>query len=139
MKNTPPPNGFQDRSSWAAGTPVEMPTVRARKARTFIPALPRHLFCRLAKLPGKCLAVYLVLALRWRLERRPRAVNITTRWLASFGLTKNDKHRALRSLERAGLVTVTRLNGKNPVITLVPVPQESEGDDVSDRGEFRNP
>jgi hypothetical protein len=72
----------------------------------------------LIDLPGKTWAVYLVVLFRSRLERSP-SVSITTATLKRFRLTRNDKDRALRSLEKAGLVRVKRQNGKNPVITIL--------------------
>jgi hypothetical protein len=54
---------------------------------------------------------------------------LTTSGLQRFGVDRKAKDRALAALEEAGLITVTRQRGRNPLITLVtkqpePVPTE---------------
>jgi hypothetical protein len=46
---------------------TELPVTKRRRDKSFLPAIPERLFCRLVQLPGKCLAVYMVLTLRCRL------------------------------------------------------------------------
>ena len=53
-----------------------------------------------------------------RLERRP-TVKLTSAFLARFGITHDQKTRALACLEEAGLMTIQRHHGKNPVVTLL--------------------
>jgi len=98
--------------------PIEVPSTAARRDRQFLPALPERLFCQLGPLPGKTLAVYMILLLRSRLERRP-TVKLTSAFLARFGITHDQKTRALACLEEAGLITVQHRPRKNPVVTLL--------------------
>jgi hypothetical protein len=89
-----------------------------RRDRQYLPKLSVSRFRTLARLPGKALAVYLVLALKSR-QARSKTVPLSTTTLHRFGLTRNDKARALPHLEAAGLLTVERRPRKNPVVTLV--------------------
>lgn len=97
--------------------PVELRSVTERLDNEFFPTLPGRLFTMLAPLPGKALAVYMVLRLRSRLER-VQTVTLTTSYLRRFGLTPDQKDRALVCLEAAQLITVDRTHGKNPTVTL---------------------
>jgi hypothetical protein len=96
---------------------VELPSVAERLDKEFFPPLPGRLFTRLAPLPGKAFAVYMVLRLRSRLEKKP-TVTLTTAYLRRFGITRRQKEHALVCLEAAELLTIDRTNGKNPRITL---------------------
>jgi hypothetical protein len=96
---------------------VELPSVAERLDTEFFPTLPGRLFTLLAPLPGKALAVYMVLRLRSRLDR-VQTVKLTTAYLRRFGLSPDQKDRALACLEAHHLITVDRTNGKNPRITL---------------------
>jgi hypothetical protein len=84
----------------------------------FIPAFPLHWLTRLAPLPGKTLAVYLVLYFRSRVERS-RTVTLTTATLEAFGISRREKQLALQRLEQTGLITVERRPRRNPRVTLV--------------------
>jgi len=61
----------------------------------------------------------MLLMFRSRLQRSAR-VSCTTAWLARFGVTHDQKTRALACLEKAKLLTIERHHGKNPVVTLTP-------------------
>jgi hypothetical protein len=100
------------------GVPVELPSQQRRRQRHFLPALPAALFVRLAVLPGKALAVYLVALQRSRIKRT-NPVALTSAYLSQFGLMRWDKTRALAVLEKAGLVRVERQKRKNPLVHLV--------------------
>ena len=97
---------------------TELPVTKRRRDKSFLPAIPERLFCRLVQLPGKCLAVYMVLMLRCRLGHQRSSVPLTGCYLRRFGLTKFDKLRALRHLEAAGLVRVERRANRNPLVTI---------------------
>jgi hypothetical protein len=98
---------------------TEMPSVKVRRDRQFLPALPERTFCRLVQLPRRAWAVYSVALFRSRLERS-KVVVLTTCFLSRFGLTRWDKCRALPSLERAGLVRVVRRsNRQNPTVEIL--------------------
>jgi len=103
--------------STPGGIPVETPGLTARLDKEFFPTLPGRLFARLVLLPGKAWAVYMVLRLRSRLDKR-QTVPLTSTYLRRFGITRRQKEQALASLEAAHLITVERSNGKNPQVAL---------------------
>jgi DNA-binding transcriptional ArsR family regulator len=100
---------------------VELPSVRARRERRFFPALSEPLFARLIALPGKSLGVYLILLQRSRIEKS-NPVTLTSTYLSRFGLTRQDKRRALSVLEGAGLIRVEKRGRKNPLVWLCEEP-----------------
>jgi len=52
-------------------------------------------------------------------EKRSLTVSVPNGRLAKLGVTRETKRRALRDLEKAGLITVERRHGKTPRVTLV--------------------
>jgi hypothetical protein len=106
-----------DRLETCEETPLDLPSVLARLEASFIPSLPWRLFHTLVPLPGKALAIYLVL---WRTARmyKTATVRLTSTSVQGLGLSRDQKRRALEALETAGLVIVERTNGKNPRVTL---------------------
>jgi hypothetical protein len=118
MSSLPDLSLFDLKHDGIPAVKVELPSSRRRRDRQFLPALPERVFCRLLQLPGRSWAVYLVLMLRSRLERK-RTVVLTSCFLTRFGLTRDDKSRALCHLERAGLVRVERRDRKNPAVTIL--------------------
>jgi hypothetical protein len=89
-----------------------------KKATHFIPPVPLGWFDRACVLPGKALAVGLIL---WRLAKMQHTdtVTLTQAALKQHGLGRWVKYDALRSLERAGLVSVRRRDRKSPEVTLL--------------------
>ena len=71
-----------------------------------------------AKLPGKALAVGIAL---WRLHEavKSKTVRLSNGEVEVLGVDRNAKSRALRDLERAGLITVARQPGCSPRVTIV--------------------
>lgn len=82
-----------------------------------------------AKQPGKALHVAVVLWL-WAGIRRSSSGPLSSFRLRALGVSRFAGYRALRSLELAGLVTVERHRGRNPIVTLLPV---SAPDDQMER------
>jgi hypothetical protein len=68
-----------------------------------------------AGLPGKCLAVWLLVQHRVRLTHKDE-VTLPTALLEAAGIERRAKARALRDLERAGLIRVIRKVGQTPRI-----------------------
>jgi hypothetical protein len=97
--------------------PLEVPSVAARRDRQFFPPLPGRLFRLLAPLPGKALALYMILRLRSRLECRQTVV-LTSTFVTQFGITRSQKALALACLETHKLIMVDHRHGKNPRVTL---------------------
>lgn len=77
-----------------------------------------------AKLRGQALAVALAIWFRAGLERS-KTVTLSSTTLILFGVGRSGKARGLSLLENAELIRVDRKNGKNPVITILPVPEIS--------------
>src|SRR5262249_33975620 len=100
---------------------LELPSVTERKVRRFIPPVPMPWFDRACVLPGKALAVGMVL---WYLapRRRGRTVALTQAALNQHGLNRWVKYDALKALESAGLVAVRRRGKKNPEVTVLDPP-----------------
>ena len=99
--------------------PIETPSLAQRRDTRFFPPLPGRLFAILAPLPGKALAVYMLLRLRSRLDKK-QTVTLKTAALRPDGISHDQKLRALTCLEAAQLITVDRSHGKNPRVTLRP-------------------
>jgi hypothetical protein len=97
---------------------IELPTRERRKAGQYIPPVSLAWFDRACVLPGKALAVGLVL---WRLARLKKTNNVvlTNAALKRHGLSRWVKCPALQALERAGLVAVRRRPKRSPEITLL--------------------
>jgi hypothetical protein len=85
--------------------------------------IPWNWLSRAALLPGRALAVALVL---WRDAgmRRCRRVPFRLRAAAGLGISRSAARRGLRALEVAGLVTVERPPGLYPQVTLRDVEDE---------------
>jgi hypothetical protein len=71
-----------------------------------------------ARLPGKSLHIGVAL---WYAAEVAQAVSIplSNVYGLRFGVDRNAKYRALRSLERAGLVVVQRNRGRSPLVTIL--------------------
>jgi hypothetical protein len=66
---------------------------------------------------GKALVCVELLYAAWRAKRR--TFPLPNGRLAKLGVSRYAKQRALRDLERAGLITVERPLRKTPIVTLV--------------------
>ena len=71
-----------------------------------------------AKLPGRSLHVGIVL---WYAAGTlgSASVHLSNTLCLRFGLDRNAKYRALRSLEGAGLIAVKRKRGRSPLVTIL--------------------
>ena len=79
---------------------------------------------RAMSLPGKALAVGLVLWLLRGMTRR-RTVRFCLTRAAADGIPTTTARRAVRELERAGLVSIRRKPGRGLDVTLLDVPEVS--------------
>lgn len=71
------------------------------------------------RLPTRALQVAVALAFLAGVERTRVALKVSPKLLTEFGLNRFARYRALKDLERAGLITVvTRAPGRCPVVTL---------------------
>jgi hypothetical protein len=85
--------------------------------KAYIPDMPKHLVSRLNKEADKALAVFAVL---WREStmKRTLTVSCSTTELLSWGISHDQKLRALATLARLRLIRVQSQRGKNPLVTL---------------------
>jgi hypothetical protein len=58
-----------------------------------------------------------LLYLHWKANGEP--IKLANGMLAIDGVSRFAKYRALAELEQSGLITVTRRNGKSPIVTLL--------------------
>jgi hypothetical protein len=70
-----------------------------------------------AKLGSSCLALLIAIHFRRDVTKQD-AVTLSSGFLAEFGIDRNAKGRALRSLEAAKLVRVKRIPGKSALVQL---------------------
>ena len=85
--------------------------------------IPLNWLCKAAQLPGKSLQVAIAI---WFLAgcNNSSTVKLNQAILTDFGVTRYCKYRALEWLSGAGLIAVQEINGKNPLVTVLPVPEE---------------
>jgi hypothetical protein len=60
----------------------------------------------------------LILWQQWRLNRGKQPLKLTGRMLRKFRVTNISARRAVKALEKAGLITVQRFKHRSPLITL---------------------
>jgi hypothetical protein len=98
--------------------------VRLRRKKPFLSRMPWDWLQQAARLPGSAWAVGLCL---WKLSgcRRSRTVPFRLRRAEDLGVSLWAARHGLRALERAGLVAVERHPGRNPIVTLRDVEDES--------------
>ena len=78
---------------------------------------------RAAQLPGKPLHVGIALYQRAGMEKSD-TVKLSNGVLEDMGVDRYAKRRALKDLEKAGLVSVKRRHGRSPVVTILDVPAD---------------
>jgi DNA-binding transcriptional ArsR family regulator len=83
--------------------------------------IPLPWLARASVLPGKALAVALALYFLSGLRgNQLHDLRLSSATLKRLGVgDRSTKYRALRALERAGLVRVVRQRGKNPLVTIL--------------------
>lgn len=70
------------------------------------------------QLPGRALHVAVVLQFLYGFRQSDELV-LSQRWLSVFGVKRHSAYRALRALEKAGLVLVTRQAGHAPRVEVI--------------------
>ncbi len=113
---------------WEPEQPPRRPKTRTRKRRTgeFIAQLPYGPLILAAQLPGKAWAVWILLHHLARLSHSNQ-VAVPARRLADFAISRTAFLRALRHLEKAGLIlTHKQAAGRSTVIERIELPDEDE-------------
>jgi hypothetical protein len=80
--------------------------------------IPWQWLATAAKLPGKTFHVAVALWFVAGFRSKPQ-VKLTSKLLAGLGVTRKAKYRALERLEKAGLVLLDQVEGKNPRVTII--------------------
>jgi DNA-binding MarR family transcriptional regulator len=95
-----------------------------RKQEHFLKGpVPLPWLIKASKCSGKALAV--AIAIRYRSGLcKTNQITLTSRVLEKFGIDRSAKSRAIQCLEEAGLISVERQHGKNPVITILEIGKE---------------
>lgn len=84
--------------------------------------IPMRWLSAAAALPGRSLHVAVAIRMVEGLEDRPTGLRLNARVLSELAIDRYAKYRALRHLERAGLIAVSRGAGRKEVIAILPVP-----------------
>ena len=85
--------------------------------------IPLNRLCRASQLPGKSLHVANAIWFLVGLNKSP-TIKLNQAILNRFGVSRHCKYRALNWLSNAELITVIGANGKNPIVTVLSVPEE---------------
>ena len=112
----------QFRSSTAMPAIAPPKRERQRHREPFVHFIPLAWLARASTAPGSnfCLHVGVLLHYVAGLTRRD-AVTVSSKLLVAFGIDRHSYYRALRALEKAGLVLVQRRRGKKPLVSIVPL------------------
>jgi hypothetical protein len=97
-----------------------------RRDRFLKGPVPWGWLSRAMRLPGKALAVGLMLWLQRGMTGRPTVLFCLAR-AASEGVPTTTARRAIRELEQAGLVTIRRRPGRGLEVTLTDVDRHEQG------------
>jgi hypothetical protein len=100
--------------------PPDSPLPRLKNERFFFGNVPHSIVRLVSILPGCSLATYMAIWDRCKLEGRGVPVTLPNAFARDpWGVDRHAKGRALRVLEGAGLISVTRSIGRAPRITLL--------------------
>ena len=88
--------------------------------------IPRWWLERAATLPGKAFTIGVVLWYRMGITKKQEVRPSWKLW-AKFSIGRHAAYRGLHNLETAGLISVERHVGKNPVVTVTAVPEPQWG------------
>jgi len=91
----------------------------------FAVSIPISWLIAAAALPGKSLHVGIAL---WHLSevRQSKSIAFSNKAARQFSVDRNSKYRALAWLEEAGMVSVRRVIGQSPSVTLLKAEYEDE-------------
>ena len=89
----------------------------ARRAARYLVFPPLNEMAAAAKLPGKALALLLLIHHRQRMLKK-RQVTLSSSLLVQFGIDRSAKSRGLHHLKEAGLIHVSTTPGHSVLIEL---------------------
>ena len=115
-------------SGWPFHAP-EKPTRRQRQPKEFLRGpVPIAWLARAGSLRGKALEVALAIWFRVGCGGKRSDVRLSAQTLARFGVGRKAGYRALAVLESAGLISVRRRRGASPLVTVLDVADDTEGE-----------
>jgi len=98
----------------------DSPLPRLKNERFFFGNVPHSIIRLVSNLPGSSLAIYMAIWDRSKLEGPGRPITLPNAFARDpWGVDRHSKGRALRVLEGAGLISVTRSIGRAPRVTLL--------------------
>lgn len=105
----------------------QTPKSKGQRAYRFLKGpIPLQWLADAAALPGKSLAVGLIIWHLYGMSREdPRPISLGNSLPEKFGITRSAKYRALQWLATAQLITVDQKTGRNPLVKIVPVGDET--------------
>jgi hypothetical protein len=114
-------------------TAAQHPTVQRTRVPRYIQdgrflqgPIPMGWLSAAAVLPGKALHLALAIWMVARLEDSQTGLRLNARILGELALDRYAKYRALRHLERAGLIAVSRGAGRKEVIAILLAPPRAD-------------
>ena len=107
------PYQFQDEiKATEVETALAQRPKRRWKERFLKRPIPLRDIATAARLPGRCLALFLAIHHQIALTRNPNAtIKVSAKLLGDLGISRSAKARCLKLLERAGLISATRPRG----------------------------
>jgi hypothetical protein len=103
---------------------VALPYERERtdkKAQLFLRGPINYLqLVKASNLPGRSIHVFIAICFLYGVTKS-KTFKLKNSLLREFGVKRKAGYRALRALENAGLVSVVRKNGSNPMVTILEV------------------
>ena len=79
-----------------------------------------------AKLPGKALHVAIAIWFLHFINKKPLTLRLSSKVLRGLGVTRFSGYRALEALEKARLVEVERRRGRNPMVKIISIDENTE-------------
>jgi hypothetical protein len=87
--------------------------------------IPLHWLSLACKLPGKVVATALAIWFQAGRQGHEEGIKLTSQILDRFHVDRHAKFRALKELEKAGLIRVHRQAGKNPIVDLLEIDRDA--------------
>ena len=99
---------------------------RSRGNRFLKGPIPLHWLEQAARLPGKALAIGLVIWFLSGLKGRMDKIAVSDKQAIGVGVSRKARYRAIQALEKAGLITVVRRRGVSPRVAILDIEPTQE-------------
>lgn len=99
-----------------------------RRTEPFLQFAPLNWLAAAARVEGTDFGLHVAVLLQFRHGlTKTNPLTIPSRLLREFGINRHAFYRALRALERAGLVVAVRRKGKKPMVMIVKIDSQPAG------------